>query len=291
MRATAVLKSAIEPMAAPDPACTRRPVWTAVGRPAQAFCAALVLGLSAAPAHALFGDDEARRAILDLRQRVDALQRQQQGQMQSQAQSQSEDVARLRAALLDLQAQIDSLKAELASSRGQSEQLARDLAQVQQQQKDVQLGLDDRLRRFEPVKVSVDGQELTVEPAEKRDYERGMEAFRKADYPQARELLQAFLARYPGSGYRPSALFWLGNADYVTKDYKEALARFEQLLAVAPRHPRVPEALLAISNVQVELKDLRAARKTLETLIAAHPQSEAAQMGRERLARLPANPR
>lgn len=248
----------------------------------------LTLGLASVPAHALFGDDEARRAILDLRQRVEALQRQQQGQMKSQAQTQTEEISRLRAALLDLQSQIDGLRADLARSRGQFEQLARDLSELQQRQKDVQLGLDDRLRRFEPVKVSLDGQDLTVEPTEKRDYEQAMEAFRKADYPLARQLLQTFVLRYPASGYRPSALFWLGNADYVAKDYKAAQMRFEQLLELAPAHPRAPEALLAISNVQVELKDLRAARKTLESVIALHPQSEAAQTARERLARLPA---
>ncbi len=255
---------------------------------------ALALGTVSMPAHALFGDDEARRAILDLRQRLDAQQRQlhqQQGEMQSQAQARTEEITQLRAALLDLQSQIDGLKTELARSRGQFEQLVRDLSELQQRQKDVQLGLDDRLRRFEPVKVTLDGQELTVEPAEKREYEQAMEAFRKADYPLARQLLQAFVMRHAASAYRPSALFWLGNADYVAKDYKAAQARFEQLLELAPAHPRAPEALLAISNVQIELKDLRAARKTLENLIAQHPQSEAAQTARERLARLPATAR
>ena len=251
----------------------------------------LAFGLLASPAHALFGDDEARRAILDLRQRVEALQRQQQGELQNQAQSQTEEISRLRAALLELQSQIDSLKAELARNRGQYEQLARDLSEVQQRQKDVQLGMEERLRRFEPVKLTVDGQELTVDPAEKRDYDQAMEAFRKADYPRARQLLQAFVMRYPAISLRPSSLFWLGNADYVAKDYKAAQSRFELLLDIAPAHPRAAEALLAISNVQVELKDLRAARKTLEALIAQHPQSEAAQTGRERLARLPANAR
>lgn len=286
----AVSKSATEPMAARNVLSAGQglsPIWHP-RRMKGLSVLAVVLCLSAAPAHALFGDDEARRAILELRQRVDALQRQQQGQMQSQAVSQAEEITRLRAALLELQAQIDSLKTELARSRGQFEQLARDLALVQQQQKDVQIGLEDRLRRFEPVKVVLDGQELTVEPAEKRDYDLGMEAFRRADYAQARQLLQSFVARYPASGYRPWALFWLGNADYVLKEYKDALGRFEQLLQAAPRHPRAAEAWLAISNVQIELKDLPAARKTLEALIAGHPQTEAAQTARERLARLPA---
>lgn len=287
MPRTAVSKSATE---AGRPGL-QRPRLYAVSRVGGLGSLLLTLGLLSSPAHALFGDDEARRAILDLRQRVDALQRQQQGDLQSQAQSQTEEISRLRAALLDLQSQIETLRTEIARNRGQYEQLARDLSEMQQRQKDMQLGVEDRLRRFEPLKLTVDGQELTVDPAEKRDYDLAMEAFRKADYPAARQWLQAFVLRYPASSLRPSALFWLGNADYVAKDYKAAQTRFEQLLEVAPAHPRAAEALLAISNVQVELKDLRAARKTLEALIAQHPQSEAAQTGRERLARLPANPR
>ena len=275
---TAVLKSATEVGLA-----RRWRLAQGVG-PFGAMAVALMLLWGASPASAaLFGDDEARRAILDLRQRLEQVQRQ--------LQSQSDENAQLRQSLLDLQSQIDTVKAELARSRGQSEQLARDLTELQQRQKDVQMGLDDRLRRFEPVKVSVDGVEFTAEPAEKRDYEQALELFRKADYVNARQQLQAFMTRYPGSGYQPSVLFWLGNAEYVAKDYKEALGRFRQLLETTPGHPRAPEALLATSNVQIELKDLRAARKTLETLLAQYPQSEAAQAARERLARLPAAPR
>lgn len=275
---TAVLKSATEVGLA------RRSRLAQGAGPFGAMAVALMLLWGASPASAaLFGDDEARRAILDLRQRLEQVQRQ--------LQSQSDENAQLRQSLLDLQSQIDTVKAELARSRGQSEQLARDLTELQQRQKDVQMGLDDRLRRFEPVKVSVDGVEFSAEPAEKRDYEQALELFRKADYVNARQQLQAFMTRYPGSGYQPSVLFWLGNAEYVAKDYKEALGRFRQLLETTPGHPRAPEALLATSNVQIELKDLRAARKTLETLLAQYPQSEAAQAARERLARLPAAPR
>lgn len=275
MPRTVVLKSATEVAVA-----QRRRLAPGV-RQSLSVALAVMLFCGGAPARAaLFGDDEARRAILDLRQRLEQVQRQ--------LQTQSDENTQLRQSLLDLQSQIDAVKAELARSRGQSEQLTRDLSELQQRQKDVQMGLDDRLRRFEPVKVSVDGVEFTAEPAEKRDYDQALDAFRKADYAGARLQLQSFLTRYPGSGYLPSVLFWLGNAEYVAKDYKEALGRFRQLLETAPTHPRAPEALLASSNVQIELKDLRAARKTLETLQAQYPQSEAAQAARERLARLPA---
>ncbi len=44
--------------------------------------------------------------------------------------------------------------------------------------------------------------------------------------------------------------------------------------------------MLSIANCQVELKDVRGARKSLEDLGKNYPQSEAAQAGKERLARL-----
>ena len=98
--------------------------------------------------------------------------------------------------------------------------------------------------------------------------------------------VSGFDKRYPKSGYTPSVLFWLGNAQYAQRDYKEAISNFKQLLSVAPNHMRAPEAALSIANCQGELKDTKAARKTLEDLLKVYPQSEAAAAAKERLARM-----
>ena len=95
-----------------------------------------------------------------------------------------------------------------------------------------------------------------------------------------------FVRRWPSSGYRPSALFWLGNAQYANRDYRGAIANFRALLQQAPDHPRAPEAVLSIANCQIELKENANARRTLDDLVKAYPQSEAASAARERLARL-----
>lgn len=241
--------------------------------------AAVLWCCAAVPSHAaLFEDEDARRAILDLRQRMETAQQAIKGH--------GEENARLRGALLDLQSQIDVLKAELSRSRGQNEQLVRDLTELQQRQKDVQTGVEERLRRFEPIKVSVDGREFMAEPQEKRDYDLAMEAFRKGDFSAAQTALAGFVQKYAQSGFLPSALFWLGNAEYANRDYKESMAHFRQMLSLAPSHPRSPEAMLAISNVQIELKDLKGARKTLEDLMKAYPSAEAASTAKDRLARL-----
>lgn len=254
---------------------------------------ALVLGLALLGGNAqaaLFGDDEARRAILDLRQRLEQAQTANRAlldqSVQQQNQSVAQSVAQLRSALLDLQTQIDKLRADLAQSLGAQERLARDLTELQLRQKDSLTSVEDRLRRFEPIKVSIDGRDVMVDPAEKAEFDRSMALFRQADFVAAQSALQGFLLRYPTSAYLPSVLFWLGNAQYANKAYRESMVSFQRLLTETRAHPRAAEAMLAVSNVQVELKDIKGARKTLEDLIKAHPASEAAATARDRLSRL-----
>ena len=192
----------------------------------------------------------------------------------------------MRRSLLELQTQIDNVRSDLAKQRGVEEQLARDVADVQKRQKDITQGVDERLRKFEPSKVSLDGKEFLADPAETREYDAALAVFRKGDFPAAQASFFNFVKRYPQSGYSPSALFWLGNAQYATRDYKEAVANFRSMLTVGADHPRAPEAALSIANCQVELKDTKAARKTLEDLVKAYPQSEAALAAKDRLAKL-----
>lgn len=234
---------------------------------------------------AIFEDGEARRAILEMRQRVDGLQ------MSSQRSAEElrklgEENAQLRRSLLDLQTQIETLRAEQAKLNGQNEQLLRDVGDLQRRQKDIAQGVDERLRQFEPVKVAVDGKEFQADPAEKRDFEAALAVFRSGKFPEASTAFAGFVRQYPRSGFVPSARFWLGNAQYATREYKEAIGNFKQMLADAPGHARAPEAALSIANCQIELKDTRTARKTLEDLVRAYPQSEAAIAAKERLSRL-----
>ena len=236
--------------------------------------AALAVGLlcaSLGAQAALFEDDEARRAILDLRQRVETMRTQS-----------ADENAQLRRSLLDLQNQIEQMRGDIARMTGQNEQLTRTLTEMQQRQTEV----DNQLKKNEPSKVSIDGREFNADPKEKADFDAALGIFRAGQFAQAQTAFADFVKRYPQSGYNASALFWLGNAQYATRNYNEAIANFRSMLSLAPDHAKAPEAVLSIANCQIELKDTRAARKTLEDLTKAYPQSEAAQAGRERLSRL-----
>lgn len=251
---------------------------TSLGAVACALACAMAFNAHAA----LFDDAEARKAILELRQRLDASQQ----RLTEELRKSGDETAQLRRSLLDLSSQIELLRGELARMRGQDEQFARELAEVQRTQKDLSKGVDDRLRRFEPSKVTVDGREFVADPAEKQEFDAALAVLRKGEFAPAETAFTSFLKRYPQSGYKVPALFWLGNAQYALRNYRDALVNFRALVAADPEHVRAPEAVLAVANCQVELKDVKAARKTLEDLLKAYPRSEAASVAKERLARL-----
>lgn len=249
--------------------------------------AALLLVVAAGTAQAgLFDDDEARRAILDMRERIARSEEQSRARQNELASSVAEQMGQVRRSLLELNNQIDALRTEIAKLRGNDEQLARDIAELQRRQKDIAQGVDERIRKFEPQTVTLDGVEFTADAEEKRQFDEAMEVMRGGDFTAAGNAFAAFGKRWPTSGYYEASRFWLGNAQYGKREYKEAITTFRALVASAPDHPRAPEAMLALANCQVELKDSKSARRTLDDLVKNYPKSEAAIAARDRIASL-----
>lgn len=249
-------------------------------RAAVAACC-LLLGVGTAQAQ-LFADDDARKAILDLRARLAAIDE----QAKARDADLNEQLQTLRRSLLDVNNQLEAARAEMARLRGSNEQLQRDVSELQRKQRDLGQAVDERLRKMEPQKVSVDGREFDADPEEKRQYETALAQLRAGDFDRAAQSFAAFQVRWPASGYGASARYWQGNALYGKRDYKEAINAFRAFLAKAPDSERASEAMLAIANSQAEMKDKAGARKTLDDLIKAYPKSEAAVAGKERLAAL-----
>jgi tol-pal system protein YbgF len=231
--------------------------------------------LAASVSHAaLFDDDEARKAILDLRKQHDQMRTKQDATNAELTKANAalmEQVQQLRRSVLELNSQLEAMRGDMAKLRGTDEQLARDIADVQRRQKDISTAtqtVDDRIK--------------------KRQFDEALASLRGGEFDKASILFGAFVRRYPASGYTDSARYWLGNALYGKREYKEAIQAFRTMANSAPDHPRAPEALLAIANCQVESRppDTKAARATIGELIKVYPKSEAAQAGRERLAAL-----
>src|ERR1700761_17213 len=253
--------------------------FAAVRRPC-ALAARLARGTSA---HAgLFDDDEARRAIIDLRTRISQLEDGAKAQNSQTAQQ----LQQLQNALLDLTNQNEQLRQQIAQLRGANEQLAKDLSDVQRQQKNIQQGVDDRLKKVEPQQVNLSGKTFMADPEAGTTYEPPVATLRSGDFDKGQAAFGNFLRRWPASGYADMARYWMGNAQYGNRDFKGAIVTFKSFIAAAPDHARAPEAELAVANCQIELRDIKGAKATLADLMKTYPKSEAAVAGRERLASL-----
>lgn len=241
---------------------------------------------AAAPVQAqLFSDDEARRAILDLRSRVEQQQRDQLRRIDD-FNARLERLEQASRGQLELQNQLQVMRQEIATLRGALEVQTHELAKFQRSQRDLATELDGRIKRFEPVAVSLDGRQVNVDQAERRAYEAALATFRGGDFKGALLAFGQFLTAYPQSPYGPSVAYWSGSSQYALKDNRAAIATLQGFARANPDHPRVPDALVTIGNAQADLGDRKAAAETYRAVTERFDSSPAAQTARERLAAL-----
>ncbi|MEP6942742.1 MAG: tol-pal system protein YbgF [Betaproteobacteria bacterium] len=277
--------------------CSGRPRWLTL-----TAATLLVAGLAAFPARAaLFDDDEARKRIDALRVRVETLEQQ--------LSQRVERIEAKDAALVDMFRDVELIKADIARLRGQYEVLTYELEQAQKRQRDLYLDLDSRLRRIEggpgaavapdagagsaagsaaasgAAAVPSTGAARPPDAAsEQRVYDSALDQFKSGSYAAAIASFQSFVKTYPRSPLAPSALYWVGNAQYAQRDYRGAIATQRQLIATYPDSQKIPDAMLNIASCQLELGDAPGARRTLEEIVAKYSGSEAAGKARQRLA-------
>jgi len=238
------------------------------------------------PAWALFGDDEARKAIIELRQLVEEHRR-----------VNAEGAAVTRRSILDVSTQAEQWRQELGQLRGQQEQLLQENQRLnktvlelkaQLAALDASLAtLNDRIKTFEPITVEQDGAKLLVSPGEKTSFDQAMGLLRSSNFAPSAAAFVQILNQYPSSPYTASVLYWLGNVQYASQDLKASVNTHKRMVDQFPFHARVPEALLSMGNAHQELGDVKAARSEWDSLVKNHPKSEAASTANERLKQLP----
>ena len=272
---------------------------------------AMLLAPAAYPVNAqaaIFSDDEARKAILDLRIRFEELRNQVQD-LGKQIQALNTELKETQQVVqkkvdgqgqLGVQSDMERLRQELARARGQIEELVNELTTTQKRQRDLdqmvdkriaevktKVGeVDNRLTAFEPIVVNVDGMEIRVDPAEKRLFDAAIESFRAGEFKQSAAQLRSMMDRFPDSAYMPSLVFWFGSANYAQREFKGAITSFTAFLKTYAEHPRAADARLNLGLAQADAGERAAARKTLQNVVDRHPESNAAVVAKERLSKL-----
>lgn len=205
----------------------------------------LSIGLFAQNAYA-FSDDEARKAIIELRAQVKQMNEQNQ-----------------QAKLL-LADQVDQLNQEVAILRGRLEELSH-----------------KALPSVEETKApKVTG---NLDPQEKAIYEEAANLYRNGRYKEAAAGFSDFVDSFPNSSMASDAKFYLGSSLYASKDFKNSINVLQNLVEANPKGNKSPDALLVIAADNIELNNISAAKASLERIIKEYPNSNAAETAKNRL--------
>jgi tol-pal system protein YbgF len=231
----------------------------------------------------LFSDDEARQAILEIRQQV-----QNQVQIQQDQQTKNDDATKqTQNSLLDLQNQISQLHSNMQLLEGKIEELTHNFSQYQSTKQLEIVHLNDRLKALEPTAVNVDGVQFQTAPSEKSSFDAALFSFQEGNFKIAAAQFKKIIQMHgKSSGYYAPSLFWQGNALYALAKFKEAITSLQTFLSAAPKDSNAPDADLVIANCQLELKDISLGRETLRTLLKKYPGSNAANTAKQRLKQL-----
>lgn len=219
----------------------------------------------------VFDDDEARRAIADLKIKNE-VRFDQQGKSQ-----------------LDLANQLSRQAEEIAHLRGQLETLGYELETAKKRQQDFYLDLDTRLRKLEPQAASANGETaaapaVAADPAaENQSYEAALNQFKAGKYKDAGGSFAAFLQKYPDSSLAPNAQFWLGNAWYAQHNCAKAIEAHNVVTSKFASSAKAPDSWLAIAGCQQEMGNAAAAKRSLETIVSKYPTTPAAEAAQQRL--------
>ena len=269
--------------------------------------------LAIAPAHAaLFGDDVARKGVADQAKRLDEFKLDVRNQTDAISARLGKIEEALRGAqstqqsMLELINQIELLKREIQSLRGQIEVVNNGVESNAKRQRDMYVDLDTRMRRIEqggsapagtaPADTGATGAAgatggavaatAATSPDETRVYESAQQQRRNGNYQGAITSFQSFLGQYPKSALAHRAQYWIGDSYFNLRDYRNAIASQQKLIATYPDSASAPDALLNIASSQSELGDNANARRSMDALVARYPGSEAAEKAKRRISTL-----
>jgi len=121
---------------------------------------------------------------------------------------------------------------------------------------------------------------------ETREFNQAFEQLKAAKYRAAIEQFKQFIQRYPQSGYRAEARYWIGEAHYLAKDYPQALEQFSHIIIYFSDSEFARQAMLKSANTYQAMQDIPQARLFYQRVIKNHPNTSYAVKATERLRQL-----
>lgn len=202
----------------------------------------------------------------------------------------------------ELQAEIMTLRQEMADLRGRVEENSHRLGMAPEQalaQKAEAQELAGRVARLEEhlgmkggVAAKPAAQPSAKPAAEAKPqslsdiYNLAHQLRKKGSLDAARERFEEVVKKGSKSSLADNAQYWVGDILYDQKRYEEAILAFNQVVKQYPKSNKAPAALLKQGMAFRELGDKRTAKIVLNRLIKAYPDSSQADAAKKMLKKL-----
>ena len=122
-----------------------------------------------------------------------------------------------------------------------------------------------------------------IPPSPGQLYDSSYGDYIKGNYDLARQGFEEYVKTYPDTELSDNAQYWIGECFYVQRKFPEAVDAFEKVMELYPKGDKAAAASLKKAYSLLETKNNDAGIKELRTLIQKYPNSDSAQLAKERL--------
>jgi tol-pal system protein YbgF len=129
----------------------------------------------------------------------------------------------------------------------------------------------------------------TTPPSPAQLYDSAYGDYIKGNYELARQGFEEYVKTYPDTELSDNAQYWIGECDYVQRKFPEAIQAFQKVVDLYPKGDKAPAAALKKAYSLLEGKNTEAGMRELRGVIQKYPNSDSAQLARDRLNAMGAN--
>jgi tol-pal system protein YbgF len=130
------------------------------------------------------------------------------------------------------------------------------------------------------------GRAQTAKLPEDKLYEFAKKSFDQKNYETARDAFEKFLETYPDSDKADNARFWIGEIYFREEWYEKAILEYQKVIDNYPEGNKVAAAYLKQGISFQELGENGNAKLVLKELIRRFPESNEANIARQKLNRI-----
>jgi tol-pal system protein YbgF len=201
------------------------------------------------------------------------------------------DVSSVRKMSADIQASMDSTKADMQALNGKLDdtsvsvkKTSDDLARYRDDADKRIFALEERLLKQQNDLDSLVKRMAELSKAKKEElpltadalYLKGLDLLKAGDIVAAREQFTKFLEQNPKHELAANANYWIGETYYNEKNYEAAILSYQEVVKNYPGKEKVIAAMLKQAMSFNEIKDPKSAKFVLKKLIEGFPKSEEA---------------